>query len=293
MTTQPLSLDTWVAQQTRRGVHPPALAVAEAVAEAVAGASAEARRNPAHGSTGAAGDASEALALAREALRNSRDATGVVQEIMACASAMGAAPEAATETADHIQAESEALLALALRLTWLAQALHDAAEGLRPSPERRRAALAENLQRFKEQHLALLRRAEAMLAGGQPFSPHQLVSAENCALGQWWMAAKQAGWEGAPAFLALERPHQAFHRALAGLLFAHQQGRTELAQALLAELRSAAAVVVGSLDMLCAHILEPNDPAGEPNGTRWDEADEAALRLLQSGRIVHAPLGFP
>jgi hypothetical protein len=219
-----------------------------------------------HGGTGQAANPAEALALAQAALQASRQAAAISVGIMARAGEIGVEADKATQTADHLQAEAEALLALAQQLTRLAQGLHDAAEDLRPSPARRRAALAENLQRFKAEHLALLRRAEAMLSGGSLLSPQHLVSAAGCGLGQWQQAAAQAGWGHGPDIQALERPHKAFHRALAGLLFAFQQGQSEAVAALYAELQISTDTIAALLDALCVSVLRYNDPTADEAG---------------------------
>jgi hypothetical protein len=244
---------------------------------AVADGSAQPRRNTAHGSTAAASQPGETLALAQAALYSSRQASAVSVGIISATSEIGTEPEKAAAMAAHIQAEAEALLALSLHLTRLAQAMCAAADALRPSPERQRTLLAENLQRFKAHHLGLVARAEAMLAGGAPLSSHELVSAGQCGLGQWWQAAAQAGWGSAAAFLALERPHKAFHRAVAGLLFAHQQHRALAATAYLEELRTHAVGVAENLEALCAEVLGPNGPAHGRTASQWAVTGEDSL----------------
>jgi methyl-accepting chemotaxis protein len=250
----------------------------------VEGAIEEARRNTAYGSTTEAAGPQSVLEVAQAALRTSRQAAAASLEIIHVASEMSSGAEAAAAVAERLQAEAAALKALGQRLSQLGQCLDEAALALRPSAERRRAALAETLQRFKDQHQAMLHRAEAMLAGGPAISPHQLVSAEGCGLGRWWQAAQTAGWGGLVAFAAVERPHRAVHRALAGLLFAHQQRHAEAAARLRAELEANTAALSASLDALCTYILEPNDPAGgERAGAAWGPADEEAFLALGAG----------
>ena len=253
--------------------------------------SAEARRSPAEGSTAEAAGLDAVLELAQAALHANRQAMAALVGLIRSATEAGVGPEAAAALADHVQAEAEAVQALGARQARLVQALHAAAEALRPTPQRRRAALAENLQRFSAEHQALLLRAESMLAGGQALSPHHLVSADRCGLGHWCQVAGEAGWRQAVAFADLERPHRAFHRALAGVLFAHQQGCPETAALLLGELQAHTAAVGAALDALCARVLEPNAPGSA--AADWDAADDAALLALRAGRIPHVPQALP
>jgi hypothetical protein len=216
----------------------------------------EARRNAALGRTTESPlQARSALELALASYAACREMTAVVVEILHAAEQASGEPEHAAAVADHIQAEAAALLSLSQRLARLADHLRDAAGELRPSPERRRVAVAAELQRFKEQHLVLLRGAEAMLAGGPPINPHHLVPADGCGLGQWLQTARAAGWDRLPAYAAIEQPHKVFHQSLAGLLFACQQRRGDAAARLRDELETNTASLSTSLDALCAVVL--------------------------------------
>lgn len=231
----------------------PAPATANLPAEAGEGA----RRNAALGrTTEAPPQARSALELAQASYAACREMTAVVGEILHAAEQASGEPERAAAMADHIQAEAAALQSLNQRLARLADNLREAAGELRPSPERQRVAVAAELQRFKEQHLALLRGAEAMLAGGPPINPHHLVPADGCGLGQWLQAARAAGWDRLAAWSAIEQPHKVFHRSLAGLLFACQQRRGDAATRLRDELETNTAALSASLDALCAVVLD-------------------------------------
>ena len=102
-------------------------------------------------------------------------------------------------------------------------------------------------------HLAWRARMEAALGGSVRLDPGTLADHTSCRLGKWYYdAAQTAAFRSAPAFRALEVPHQKVHEAGRRMATLLREGRKAEAETHMAEVREASAQVVAGLQALVA-----------------------------------------
>jgi methyl-accepting chemotaxis protein len=177
------------------------------------------------------------------------EVTGLIENIASVSEENSAAVEQVSASAEEMSAQVEEVTASAQSLAEMAQALQELVRQFKLSAEST-AEAKDVIETFKRAHLAWVKRAEAMIAGGQPITVGEVPVHSQCALGRWYSGRASQEWGHLMEYKAIDAPHRGFHDALAAFVAAAGRGRTPAAQSALAGLERASHAVVAALESL-------------------------------------------
>ncbi len=118
---------------------------------------------------------------------------------------------------------------------------------------------AQLVLRFKQAHLKWVERVEKMVYEGVMIPRSELVSHQNCALGQWYYTTGKATLGDLPEFQAIEPPHARLHATAAKAVEAMERGEKATAEQLLDEMRAISKEIVAGLDRLHEAVQRRQD----------------------------------
>ncbi len=238
----------------------------------------------------------ENTAATEEMAAGSSEVTQSIESIASVSEENSAAVEQVSASAEEMSAQVEEVTASAQSLSEMAQSLQELVKQFKLTSET--TAEAENvIETFKQAHLNWVKRAEAMVAGGQVIEARELTSHTHCSLGKWYLGRGRAEWGHLPEFRAIDAPHREVHQTLAAILSAHQRGQTLAVQSGLADLKRASREVVAALMALerrieresrnvvsaaepTAYVADRRTPVkvGNGNGHKHEEVPTARSR---------------
>lgn len=106
------------------------------------------------------------------------------------------------------------------------------------------------LHRAKADHVLWKKRLSEMLVGLNSLKPTELSDHHQCRLGKWYDVVSDEALRRNPAFIELEKPHEAVHRHGRAAAQCYTDGDHERAKAELAEMERASELVLQGLDRL-------------------------------------------
>jgi methyl-accepting chemotaxis protein len=181
--------------------------------------------------------------------------TGAAETVSSSLESIAAISEENAASAEEVSAATEETSAQAEEVVAIASTLADMAASLQGLVARfvidgGAGDFANRMASFKVAHSAWVTRLERMATGAVRIDVPEPDAHRSCALGAWYYGTGQHEFGGQASYLAIEKPHTAFHEACRRAVIAHGRGDAAATTSAIDEARRLSHDVVKTLDGL-------------------------------------------